>query len=92
MQKALKILLAADSLFTLAAGMLGPIYAIFVMEKIKGDVLTTSISWAIFTLVSGIAIYIFSLMAERTHETEYWVISGYFLVALGYIFLLFTKL
>jgi len=91
MKKALKILLAADSLFTVAAGMLGPIYAIFVVEKIKGDVLTASISWAIFTAVCGIVIYLFSRLAEKTKETEYWVIAGYFIIALGYIGYIFIS-
>lgn len=91
MKKALRILLIADSFLTLAAGMLGPIYAIFVVEKIKGDILTTSISWAIFTFITGITIYLFSFLEEKTRETEYWVIAGYFVIALGYLGYIFIS-
>lgn len=91
MKRALKILLLADSLYTLSAGMLGPIYAIFVLEKVKGDILTTSISWAIFTFVSGLSIVLLSRLAEKTKETELWVIAGYFLASLGYIGYIFIS-
>jgi len=91
MNKALKILLWADSLYTLSAGMLGPIYAIFVAEKVKGDILTTSLSWAVFTFVSGLTVILLSRLEEKTKETEKWVIAGYFLAALGYIGYIFIN-
>ncbi|NCO11169.1 hypothetical protein CO038_00345 [Candidatus Pacearchaeota archaeon CG_4_9_14_0_2_um_filter_39_13] len=82
MKKGLKFLLVADSLATLALGMLGPIYAIFV-EQIGGDILDASWAFFAFTLTSGVVIYIIGKWEDKIKHKEKLISSGYFLVALG---------
>lgn len=53
MKRGLRFLLIADTWATLAIGMLGPIYAIFV-EEIGGDLLDASWAYFAFMITSGI--------------------------------------
>lgn len=89
MNKSLKILVATDSLLVLAAGMFGPIYAIYV-EDIGGDLLDASIAWALFSFISGIVIYVMGKLGDKVKEKELMIVAGYVMTAIayfGYIFI-----
>ncbi len=84
MHKQLKLFLAVDSFFVLAAGMLGPINAIFVNE-IGGDVLAAGASWAIFMLVSGIGILLMGRIQDKIKKDKLIIIIGYAMRSLGFL-------
>lgn len=91
MNKALKILLAADSINLLAAAMLGPIYAVFV-EEVGGDILIAGFSFAMFAFVMGSVILLVSKVEDRLlREKKLWLIAGYFVIAAGFSSYLFVQ-
>ena len=88
MKRGIKYLLFADSWASLAIGMIGPIYAIFV-EQIGGDILDASWAYFTFMITSGVAMYLISSIEDKTKHKEKFVTLGYSLTALGclsYIF------
>lgn len=84
MQRKLKILLFASSLSMLAAGFLGPIYAIFV-EEIGGDILTAGTSYAVFSIAAGLLIFFVSRWEDHVKHQEKLVVLGYALGVLGFL-------
>ncbi|MBW2966453.1 MFS transporter [Candidatus Woesearchaeota archaeon] len=84
MKKWLRILLIADFFMLLAAGMLLPIYALFV-EKIGGDILAASGSWAIFTFTSGFLIWLFGKWEDKVKHLEKMVFGGYLFRCIGFL-------
>lgn len=88
MKRGLKIFLFANSIFYIATGMLGPIYAIFV-QRVGGDILEAGSAWSIFMFVSGIGIYFMGKLQDRIgREKQVILIStalGSFGI-LGYVF------
>lgn len=89
MRNGLKILIAADALGTLALGMIGPIYAIFV-EKIGGDILDVGWAYFLFTFTSGIVLYLISKWENKVAHKEKLIVIGYLINALGCFLYLFT--
>lgn len=87
LNKALKILILTNALILLASSMLGPIYAIFV-EEIGGDLLDASLTFAIFSLVSGVTVYISGKYTDKVKREELILVLGYILMGIG--FLLYT--
>ena len=88
MKRGTALLLLTDSWFTMALGMLGPIYALFIQE-IGGDLLDASLAYFIFMLTSGIVIYLVGLWEDKYDHKEKFVVVGYFLSSMGvgmYIF------
>jgi MFS family permease len=84
MHKQLKLFLVGNSFFTLALGMIGPIYAIFVQE-IGGDILAAGASWAIFMVVSGFGIFLMGKFQDKIRRDKPVMIIGYSLTALGFL-------
>jgi len=88
MKKGLRILLFSDTWATLALGMIGPIYAIFV-EKIGGDILDASWAYFAFMITTGVVMYLISHWEDKVKHKEKLITLGYSLTALGclsYIF------
>ena len=88
MRQILKILLLSSFFFNLAAGLLGPIYAVFV-ERIGGNLIMTGGAAAAFSIVSGILIYIFAKWEDKIKHQENIIILGRllsFIGITGYIF------
>lgn len=84
MRKQLKILLFSSALFTLAGGLFGPLYAVFVKE-IGGDLLTAGAAYSAFAIASGILIFFVSKWEDHVKHLEKLVILGYTLGCVGYI-------
>lgn len=84
MHKQLKLFLVANSFFLLAAGMLGPIYALFVKE-IGGDILAAGSSWAIFMIVSGLGIFIMGKVQDNIKKDKPVIIIGYVFESVGFL-------
>mgnify|MGYP003968074129 CR=1 FL=1 len=88
MKKGLKILLLSDTWATLALGMIGPIYAIFVAD-IGGDILDASWAYFAFMITSGVVMYFISHWEDKVKHKNRLITLGYSLTALGclsYIF------
>jgi MFS family permease len=88
MKKWLKILLFADFFMILAMGMLTPIYAIFV-EEIGGDILSASSAWAIFTLTSGILIFLMGRWEDKQRKKgisfKRFIFFGYLIRSIAFL-------
>ena len=84
MHKQLKLALTANSFFLLAAGMLGPIYALFVKD-IGGDILAAGSSWATFMIVSGLGIFIMGKIQDKIKKDKPVIIIGYALQSMGFL-------
>ena len=88
MNRILKHLLVAESFWLLAAGLFGPIYAIFVTE-IKGDVLEAGGAYAAFSLAAAAMIFMISRWEDHVRHKERLIIIGHSIGAvaiLGYLF------
>jgi MFS family permease len=90
MKLGLRVLLFAELCFSLAAGMLGPIYAVFVQE-IGGTVLDASAAWAVFMLAMGILTFLFGRWGGRERNQEKLIIFGYAVRAAGFLGYLFVQ-
>ena len=84
MHKQLRLFLMANSFFAFAAGMLGPIYALFV-KQIGGDVLAASGAWATFMIVSGLGIFLMGKIQDKIKREKPVIIIGYSLQSLGFL-------
>lgn len=83
MQRELKILLTASTFFMLAAGLFGPIYAIFV-EEIGGDLLTAGGAYGAFSISAGILVFIISRWEDHAKHQEKFVVLGYLISVIGF--------
>lgn len=83
-----RVLLLTDAFYLLAGGLLGPIYALFV-QKIGGDLLDASTTFAFFMFTAGIVVFLLALWEDKVKHQKKFVIAGYGLGmvgALGYLF------
>lgn len=84
MQRELKILLLASTFSTLAGGLFGPIYAVFV-AGIGGDLLTAGTAYSLFAISAGVLIFFISRWEDHVKHQEKLVIAGYFLGCMGFL-------
>lgn len=83
MKKELKLLLVSSAFITLAGGLFGPIYAVFV-EEIGGDLLTAGSAYAVFAIAAGILIFFISRWEDHVKHQEKLVVMGYTLNVIGF--------
>ncbi len=88
MHKVLKILIFSSIFYNFAAGLFGPIYAIFVQE-IGGTILTASIAWSVYTFFIGALMLIFGRMEDKFNKRKLFVV-GRVINACGIIGYLFV--
>ena len=84
MHKQLKLFLISNSFFTLAAGMFGPIYAIFV-NQIGGDILAAGSAWAVFMIISGLGTLLMGKIQDKLKKEKPVILIGYALQSLGFL-------
>lgn len=82
MKRGIKLLLLTDLWATLALGMIGPIYAIFV-EDIGGNIMDAGWAYAAFMITSGIMLYVLGKWEDHIKHKEKLLVLGYSLVAVG---------
>lgn len=90
MRRILKILIATSVFFTMAGGMIGPIYAVYV-EQIGGDILSTGGAYAIFALAAGMLTLITAKWEDHLKHIEKMVVLGYLLSSIGFFIHLLVK-
>jgi len=90
MNKYLKILLYSSFFITLAGGFFTPIYAIFV-EDIGGDILTAGSAYAVYSIVSGVLIYLIGLWEDKVKHQEKLLVAGRGISVLGFAGYLFIN-
>lgn len=88
MRRETKILLYASNLWYFSDGLIGPLFAVFA-QKIGGDILDISWAWAVYLIVSGLAIIIVGKISDKISK-EAIMVLGYALNAFltfAYIFI-----
>ena len=84
----IKSILLAESFFHFTGGLLAPILAIFV-EDIGGGIVAAAWAWSIFSISTGITLYIMGVYTDRLKNNSWLIILGYLLCSfafLGYVF------
>lgn len=84
MNKSLRILVILNMVFTFIVGVFAPFYAVFVI-KIGGDIAFAGLSWAIFSVVSGVLMLFFIKWELRVREQELLLSLGYFIRAIVFV-------
>lgn len=85
----LRILLMTNATLVFIMGLFAPFYAVFVQE-IGGNIAFAGFSWAIFSIVAGVLIFMFSRWELRVKEQELLIALGYLLrggVFISYAFM-----
>ncbi len=90
MKKELRILNTASGFSMMAAGLFGPLYAVFV-EQIGGDLLTAGAAYSAFCIAGGVFLFIISRFEDRVQKQERILILGYVLQLAGFIGYLLVK-
>jgi sugar phosphate permease len=85
-----KILLSTQTIATTSAGLLAPIYAIYV-EKVGGGILETSASYALFAVVYGLLMLVMGKMTDKVKYQELFIVAGFFISGIGYVGYLFVS-
>lgn len=83
MKRELKLLLVISALFTLAAELFGPIYAVFV-EQIGGDLLTAGGAYAAFAIATGVLIFFVGKWEDHVKHMEKLIVVSYLLNVVGF--------
>ena len=86
----IKAILTASFFYNFAAGLFGPIYAIYV-ENIGGDILTAGAASSLFSFVIGILVLLFGLLEDNKLNKKAMLIIGYLIIAFGNIGYLFVS-
>ena len=89
LNKNLRLLIFVNTVITFTVGMFAPFYAVFVV-KIGGGVALAGVSWALFSVVSGILILLLSKWELRIKRQHILLAIGYLIrsmVFLSYAFM-----
>ncbi|VVB75408.1 Multidrug resistance protein MdtG [uncultured archaeon] len=90
MNKIIDLLIISSFFYGLAAGLLGPIYAIYV-QQIGGDILTAGYSYALFTIICGVFILLLGIWENRAKHEEKIIFASRLLAVIGFIGYLFVS-
>ncbi len=88
--KQIRILLFADALVSIAAAMLGPIYALFV-EELGGKLLDASFTVAAFALAGIITTLLTGVWVDRLKNKKLLLAFGYCMMGLGFVLFSFAN-
>lgn len=89
LNRSLRILITTNSILVFIVGLFAPFYAVFVQD-IGGNIAFAGFSWAIFSIVAGVLIFLFSNWELKVKEQELLIALGYVLrggVFLSYAFM-----
>ena len=80
--KSLKILFLFNGVFVFAAMLLGPLYAVYV-ESIDKNILSVSITWAVFLTSATFFTFIVSRKGDSIKEKEHLLMGGFLIRGLS---------
>lgn len=83
-----RFLLLSDALYIISGSLLGPIYALYV-EKLGGDILDASGTFAVFMITAGLVVFLLAFWEDKSKHLKKFVIAGYGIALLGSIGYLF---
>ena len=89
LDRSLRILITVNSVLVFIMGLFAPFYVVFV-QQIGGSIAFAGLSWAIFSIVSGVLIFLFSNWQMKVREPELLIALGYILrggVFMSYVFM-----
>ena len=89
LNKSLQILITVNTAMVFIVAMFSPFYAVFV-RNLGANMAVVGFSWAIYPIVAGVLIFLFSQWEMRVKEQELLLAVGYFirgLVFLSYAFM-----
>ena len=89
LSRSLRILITVNSVFVFIMGLFAPFYSVFV-QQIGGSIALAGLSWAIFSIISGVLIFLFSNWQMKVKEPELLIALGYILrggVFMSYVFM-----
>lgn len=89
MHKNIKLLLGASILIHSGTNLLAPIYAIFIKE-IGGTLLDAGIAVGVYAIFKGIMYFVFNQIKDDKVSKKVMISSGYFLMAICYLFYIFA--
>jgi MFS family permease len=87
--KSLRILIITNSILVFIIGLFAPFYAVFI-QHIGGSIVFAGSSWAIFSIVAGVLMFLFSNWELKVKEQELLIVLGYLLrsgVFISYAFM-----
>lgn len=84
LNRSLRTLIVLNTVFTFVVGIFAPFYAIFVKD-IGGDIAFAGMSWALFTIISGVLMLLFIKWELRVREQELLLALGYFIRAIVFM-------
>ena len=84
LNKHLRFLIFVNSVLTFVVGMFAPFYAVFV-EKIGGGAALAGVSWAVFSIVSGVLILLLSKWELRVKRRHVLLAVGYLIRAVVFL-------
>ena len=82
MNRILKYLLVVEGFWMLAAGLFGPIYAIFV-TRIGGDVIEAGGAYAAFSLAAAAMVFLISRWEDHVRHKEKLIVIGHIIGAVA---------
>lgn len=84
LNRSLRILIMANTILVFVFGLFVPFYAIFI-QGMGGNVATAGLTWALFMIVAGILILLFSRWEMRVKEQELLLAMGYIIRGVVFI-------
>lgn len=91
--KALRALYLYNGIFILAAGLFGPLYAVYVQDFIQSPiepVVIVSVSWGIFLVASTLFTFFVSKFGDQVKEKEYMLMAGFLIRALVWVLYIYV--
>jgi len=89
LNRSLRILIVVNAIVVFLVGLIAPFYAVFVVH-IGGSIAFAGFAWALYSIVAGILIFLFSNWELKIKEQELLIALGYLLrgaVFLSYAFM-----
>lgn len=90
LNRTLKILFISNGIFVFAAGLLGPLYAVY-LHSLSFDVLVISITWAVFLGSTFIFTFIVARIGDGLKRKKYWLLAGFLLRAIAWFSFIFVS-
>lgn len=78
LNRSLRILITLNTIFSFVVGLFAPFYAVFVI-RIGGNLAVAGFSWALFSILTGTLILLFSAWGLKMKEQELLIALGYLL-------------